>query len=180
MTDKKLTDNEIIKALDESEVFLRNRVKDGQPIKLNECDVGILRNISQVCAKAYDEIDRLQTENKNLKVENQSLRSAANSLKMHYEEAQAEIESLKIFRGYAEKRASDYKTMRDKYLNAKTEAYKEFAETVIDRVEKAKVKYQRLCKEQGEEMEEHMHIHFNGIIGIINNLLKELVGDDNA
>ena len=47
---------------------------------------------------------------------------------MHYEEAQAEIESLKIFRGYAEKRASDYKTMRDKYLNAKSEAYKEFAE----------------------------------------------------
>ena len=38
---------------------------------------------------------------------------------------QAEIESLKIFRGYAKKRASDYKTMRDKYLNAKSEAYKE-------------------------------------------------------
>ena len=38
---------------------------------------------------------------------------------------QSEIESLKIFRGYAEKRASDYRTMRDKYLNAKSEAYKE-------------------------------------------------------
>ena len=38
---------------------------------------------------------------------------------------QAEIESLKIFRGYAKKRASDYKTMRDKYLNAKSEAVKE-------------------------------------------------------
>lgn len=41
---------------------------------------------------------------------------------------QAEIESLKIFREYAEKRASDYRTMRDKYLNAKSEAVKEFAE----------------------------------------------------
>ena len=62
----------------------------------------------------------------------------------------------------------------------KAEAYKEFAETAIDRVEKAKAKYQRLCKEQGEEMEEHMHVHCNGIIGIINNLLKELVGENDA
>ena len=60
---------------------------------------------------------------------------------------------------------------------AKAEAYKEFAENSIERVEKVKLKYQRLCKEQGEEMEEHMHIHFNGIIEIINNLLKELVGE---
>ena len=75
-----------------------------------------------------DLITRQQAEIENLKVENQSLRSAANSLKMHYEEAQTEIDSLKIFRGYAEKRASDYRTMRDKYLNAKSEAVKEFAE----------------------------------------------------
>jgi hypothetical protein len=54
---------------------------------------------------------------------------------------------------------------------------KEFAENAIERVEKAKLKYQRLCEEQGEEMEEPMRIHFNGIIGIINNLLKERVGD---
>ena len=89
-----MTYNNIMKALDEAELFLQNRVKDGQPIKLREYDVGKFRNISQVCAKAYDEIDQLQTEIENLKVENQSLRSAANSLKMHYEEAQAEIERL--------------------------------------------------------------------------------------
>ena len=62
--------------------------------------------------------------------------------------------------------------------NTKAEAYKEFAELAVERVDKAKQKYQRLCKEQGEEMEEHMHIHFNGITKIINNLLKELVGED--
>lgn len=39
-------------------------------------------------------ITRQQAEIENLKVENQSLRGAANSLKMHYEEAQAEIERL--------------------------------------------------------------------------------------
>ena len=75
-----------------------------------------------------DHITRQQAELENLKVENQSLRGAANSLKMHYEKVQAEVESLKIFKGYAEKRASDYRTMRDKYLNAKSEAVKEFAE----------------------------------------------------
>lgn len=121
--DKKLTDNEIIKALDEVELFLRNRVKDGQPIKLSEYDVGKLRNISQVCAKAYDEIDQLQTEKENLKVENQSLRSAANSLKMHYEEAQMEIERLRQNLNIElEKFATEYD---DKI---KAEAYKEFAE----------------------------------------------------
>lgn len=99
-----MTDNEIVKAL--------KYCKD--------CSANL--NVEII-----DLITRQQREIENLKVENQSLRSAANSLKMHYEEAQAEIESLKIFRGYAEKRASDYRTMRDKYLNAKSKAYKEFA-----------------------------------------------------
>lgn len=56
----------------------------------------------------------------------------------------------------------------------KAEAYQEFAEKAIDRVEKARQKYRRLCKEQGEEMDETMNIHFNGIV----NLLKEMVGED--
>ena len=60
----------------------------------------------------------------------------------------------------------------------KAEAYKEFAEKAVERVEKVKEKYQRLCKEQGEEMQEHMHIHFNGIIGVINSISKEMVGEE--
>ena len=55
----------------------------------------------------------------------------------------------------------------------KVEAYKEFSKNSVERVEKVKLKYQRLCKEQGEEMEEHINILFNGII----NLLKGLVGE---
>ena len=79
-------------------------------------------------------------------------------LQERYEEAQAEIESLKIFRGYAEKRASDYKTMRDKYLNAKSEAVKEFA---------MKLK----CGVPQE----------TGVIRCsdIDNLVKEMVGENN-
>ena len=70
-------------------------------------------------------------------------------------------------------------TLQRYIITAKAEAIKEFAEKAVEKVEKARQKYQRLCKEQGEEMEEHMHIHFNGTIGIINNLLKETVGDNN-
>ena len=61
-----------------------------------------------------------------------------------------------------------------KYLDQiKAEAYEDFAEKAIEKVEKVKQKYQRLCREQGEEMEEAMNIHFNGMI----NLLKEMVGE---
>ena len=59
----------------------------------------------------------------------------------------------------------------------KAEVIKGFANKAIERVEKARKKYQMLCKEQGEQMEEHMHIHFNGMIGIINDLVKEMVGE---
>ena len=104
--------NDIIKALEEC-IELRFDDTEYATVRLD------------TLTNALDLITQQQAEYENLKVENQSLRSAANSLKMHYEEAQAEIESLKIFRGYAEKRASDYRTMRDKYLNAKSEAYKE-------------------------------------------------------
>ncbi len=58
----KLLDSEIVKALDEAELFLRNRMMDGMSLKLNDYDVSILRDISQVCARAYDEINRLQEE----------------------------------------------------------------------------------------------------------------------
>ena len=113
-----------------------------------------------------DLITRQQAEIEKLKVENQSLRSDANSLKMHYEEAQAEIESLKIFRGYAEKRASDYRIMRDKYLNAKSEAYKEFSEKEKEFMHN---KFKALDEYEFEYITERD----------IDNLLKETVGENN-
>lgn len=119
--------------------------------------------LDTVLKNAHDLIIQQQAENENLKVEKQFLRSAANSLKMHYEEAKAEIESLKIFRGYAEKRASDYRTMRDKYLNAKSEAYKEFAE--------------RLKHSFFDNGYESPDVDFDYFV---DEILKEMVGEDNA
>ena len=158
MTDKKLTDKEIVKALEGAykiEPTTMFFITDYNTNKITTIGIGDI----------VDLITRQQAENENLKVENQSLRSAANSLKMHYEEAQAEIDSLKIFRGYAEKRASDYRTMRDKYLNAKSIAVKEFAGKLENRI---------LSMLTTATLEEKGIIC--ACIGTNNNLLKELVG----
>ena len=74
--------NDIIKALEEC-IELRFDDTEYATVRLD------------TLTNALDLITQQQAEYENLKVENQSLRSAANSLKMHYEEAQAEIERLK-------------------------------------------------------------------------------------
>ena len=40
-------------------------------------------------------------------------------------------------------------------------------ERIIDRIEKARQKYQRLVKEQGKKEDEAMNIHFRGMIKIV-------------
>ena len=73
--------NDIIKALEEC-IELRFDDTEYATVRLD------------TLTNALDLSTQQQAEYENLKVENQSLRSAANSLKMHYEEAQAEIERL--------------------------------------------------------------------------------------
>lgn len=170
MNNKKLTDNKIIKALDESELFLQNRVKDGQPIKLSEYDVGKLRNISQACAKAYDEINQLQTEKENLKVENQSLRSAANSLKMHYEEAQAEIENLKNENFILRQKRANIFEITDAYGRGRSKAVKEFVERLKEKAGKMEMAYSGVIVRRDYTIDEE----------ILDNLVKEMVGENNS
>ena len=107
-----MTDNEIIKALE----------------YCKDCSANLNVEIINL-------ITRQEREIENLKVENQSLRSAANSLKIHYEEAQAEIERLKecpkcvyeydgeITEYCVQGPCPNFKTVEQ----IKTEAYKEFA-----------------------------------------------------
>ena len=130
MTDK-LTDNEIIKALE----WYVSKFKNTGYVYL---DVDGTKFVST--QEVLDLITRQQAENENLKVEKQSLRSAANSLKMHYEEAQAEIEGLKPFEDKIAKfkshiRVEDmlvFASSLEEWLefcdNLKSEAIKEFCE----------------------------------------------------
>lgn len=165
MTDKKLTDSEIVNAL--SKVRYGGHGCKNCKYDNGKGDDRCGLKGCKIARYALDLITRQQAENENLKVENQSLRSAANSLKMHYEEAWAEIESLKIFRGYAEKRASDYRTMRDKYLTVKSEAYKEFAGRIKEFMHN---KFKALDEYEFEYITERD----------IDNIVKEMAGDDNA
>lgn len=106
MLDKKLTNNEIIKALEQ---WIKNY--DGSFVNF------------KILANALDLITCQQEEIENLKVENQSLRGAANSLKMHYEKAQANIERLKK---YDEER--DIRLHARLIANTKSETAKEILE----------------------------------------------------
>ena len=77
-----MTDNEIIKALECC----------GNPYSIcAECPIKDDHGCNEQLAKyALDIINRQQAEIERLKIENQSLRSAANSCKLHYNEARAE------------------------------------------------------------------------------------------
>lgn len=212
MTDKKLTDNEIIKAL-ECRILtgLRKINKCGKCkyVKSDACNIrGLITDALDLINRQNEQLKanfdsrqtnecenidvaRFEAEINRLQEEKEALINGQETLQKHIADLQAENEELQElmvkYNGDIAKQEAEIERL-EKQLEtlcialklAKAEAYKEFAEKAIDRVEKAKAKYQRLCKEQGEEMEEHMHIHFNGIIGIIRNLLKEMVGEDNA
>ena len=71
------------------------------------------------------EINRQKEDINRLTVELQAMRGSANSYKMHYEDAQAEIEKLQIRNKTL---AAITKNYDWKFANAKYEAIKEFAE----------------------------------------------------
>ena len=171
MTDKKLTESEIVKLL---ECCKKSQCSNCEYSK--KCD-----GYTQV-NYALDLITRQKTENENLKVENQSLRSAANSLKMHYEEAQAEVERLK----------RELDLVIENSISARyphcvlcgngailTKSLEEYDELIADISAEA-------YKEFAEKVKEFMHNKFKALDGYefeyitesdIYNLVKEMVGD---
>ena len=131
-----MTDNNLIDLTNEdiiSSLKLIATTRNCNECKIRNCKWGTC-NCEQITANAaLDFITRQQAELDNLKVENQSLRTAGNSLKMHYEEAQAEIERLKecpkcvyeydgeIMEYCVQSPCSNFKTVEQ----VKAEAYKE-------------------------------------------------------
>lgn len=175
MTDKKLTYKEIIKALECC--FMEQQCNNCPLYKEHSVDCLDKEHsvdcLDTVLENAHTLITRQQAENENLKVENQSLRSAANSLKIHYEEAQAKIEEFMketavttliddavVYTPTLE----DYNKFKKKF---KFEATKEFAERVKDTFEHA---YQ---------FEYGYLISKDAINAKIDNLVKEMVGENN-
>ena len=166
-----MTDNEIIKALecclcDNSECL---QCQNKELCRI-ECD--------ELATKTIDLINRQQAEIENLKVENQSLRTAANSLKMHYEEAQAEVERLKDANNTFEKafhiqeqNIKDWLPITVFNYEIKTEAYKEC-------LAKVKNYIKTHCNPYGKpDFDYDTSIK---ILNFIDKLAKEMVGDDNA
>lgn len=93
-------------------------------LKVSSCRFELMCEIS-------DLIDRQKAEIERLNIECQSMRNAANSLKMHYEEAQAEIENYKHLDVILH-------TAIDKLTaNIKSEAVKEFAERLKETITNA-------------------------------------------
>ena len=115
-----MTDNEIIKALEDE-------VKSAEYVDSYYCNGVDLTLIKS----AIDLINRQKAEIEELKIENKSLRSAANCYKLHYNEA-------------------------------RTEAYKEFAERLKEEAQMAD------CFDS-----------YNMVVGthFINNLLKEMIDE---
>ena len=88
--DKKLPDSEIIKALE-------SYIKDITCAKCGFKDnylLIVIKNALDLINRQKAKIEELVGNNDKLNIELQSMRSAANSLKMHYEEVQVEIERL--------------------------------------------------------------------------------------
>ena len=164
-----MTDNNLIDLTNEdiiSSLKLIATTRNCNECKIRNCKWGTC-NCEQITANvALDFIKRQKIENKRLEKEVNLVSIQFQDLQERYEEALAEIESLKIFRGYAEKRASDYRTMRDKYLNAKSEAYKEFAEKLKEFMHN---KFKDLDEYEFEYITERD----------IDNLLKETEGENN-
>ena len=170
-----MSEKEIIKALE---------CLCGYALKCRECPYSPRYEFPlcqrQVAKDTLDLLTRQQAEYENLKVENQSLRTAANSLKMHYEEAQAKIErlrkSLELVKGAKYVYSYDGETLE--YCvhspcpickttdQIKSEAYKEVFEKLNKKAEVEKITDKK----------------FPFIIRVvtlhdINELKKEMVGD---
>ena len=172
MTDKKYTDEEIIKAF---ECCSADR---------GDCDKCALQKeckntpfYTAAAKVALDLINRQKAEIEKLSIELKAMRNAANSYK-------AECEKLR------EKFTLDFEKMESEYdRQIKAEAYKEFAERIKEEIENA-------YNNNSNVLHEHMSKHagcpnyefiatvqgkmtaLQGLDDFIDNLLKEMVGEE--
>ena len=165
MTDKKLTDNEIIKALDILAKFdffggqrAGRELWNEKPTDVQDKDI---ENYSKDVAFLKDLINRQKAENKSQSIMIKMLKGSIEDYKNSYINQKAEVERLKTnLNVELENFATEYDN------KIKAEAYKEFAE--------------RLKTEYAKGMswlkkKESYYVN----VSDIDNLLKELMGENN-
>ena len=159
--EKRLTDNEIIKAFKMH--LLDNRDCELCPYgpAYYRCDIILLKDV-------IDLINRLQTENKRLEKEVNLVSIQFQDLQERYEESQMEIERLNKV---CQANQQLINALNKSYFLAKAEAYKEC-------IEKVKNYIKTHCNPYGKpDFDYNTSIK---ILNFIDNLKKELVGEDNV
>jgi hypothetical protein len=159
------TDNEIIKDM-ETCIKYREERECGNCSRIGryQCAVTLMKD-------AFDIINRLKAENEKLNVELVGMRGACESYKMHYDNAQAEIEKYRYIEQTVKdfwselKKLSAFKDLQEPTLTelleyieqTNAEAIKEFAERLKDKRDGGTYPYV--------------------LVNVIDNLVKEMVGD---
>ena len=168
MPDKKLTDSEIIKALEDC-------------FNKDHTFVTTYDGKSQAITKVTMQ-DILNVFNRQ-KAENQNLKGHLEQLKSRYDNAKAEIERLKPLEENLDKllymlNAVDMgqSVLEEQKHTIKAEAYKEFAERLRFEIVNKPSEF-KASQATVDFLSGHAHRHHE-ILDILDNLLKELVGED--
>ena len=156
-----MTDNEIIKALKCCGILGKYVCDEECPMPNND-----IRTASECRIKlnhyALTLISRQQAEIERLKIENQSLRGAANSYKIHYNEARAEA-----VKEFVEKSEMAFFVKQDEQREQMFDILKSHRATLsYFAIEQATDNW---IRGYGEAVQD--------VIGILDNLLKEMAGD---
>lgn len=168
---------------------------DEQIIKALDCCHSELGNMCSICPlfdpdndycedelhkNALNLINRQKVEIERLNIEFQSMRSAANSYKMHYEKAQAEIEklTLEIEEANEADRESEIQVLKESKENAKlfceaisyikSEAVKEF----VDRLK------EKLNNLEYHENSDRKTVTKAKLYNVVNWIMREVVPDE--
>ena len=175
MDDKKLTDNEIVKALECC----------AEPVGINCIKCPLEKDCLEVnmCELALDLINRLQSEK-------EALINGQETLQKYLAEREAEVESWRkncdeLYEQMSERLKAELKIER---RLAKAEAYKECIEKVKEEIAQAlennyNVRAERIEKHNVGETDEFISYCggkidcLRGLDDFLDNLLKELVGD---
>jgi hypothetical protein len=166
---RKLTDEQIIKGLEIC----------GKEEPCEECPYNGTQCLYTLPRDAADLVNRQKAEIDDLKVGLDTMRGAANSYKMHYEEAQAEIERLK-----SENKSLIENDVRNKYPNCvSVEKGRIYTRTLEDYDELIGDISAEAIKEFAERLYDNVKLIPDAYLGIeyeINALVKEMTEGKNA